>query len=308
MTAANLRTEIKLGEGRTGAKPGVVVCIPAFNEQGAIAPVILGASKFAEVVLVCDDGSTDLTADVASHLGAKVLVHSKNQGKGAALRTLIEEAKRLGPKVVVTIDADGQHSSEEIPLVAGPVLDGEADVVIGVRSRGGRMPRERVMGNRVLDEATSMKAGAKLEDTQSGFRAYSGRALAALDFTQKGMAVESQTLIDAAKAGLMIMGVPVSITYDGIDQKRNPLAHFSGVLDYILSRTVVDSPLLYLGVPGLIALLVGVAAGFLVVNTFFETHLIAFGTALISAILIITGTIALATALILKFLKVQLAR
>ena len=122
------------------------------------------------------------------------------------------------------------------------------------------------------------------------------------------MAVESQTLIDAAKAGLAIVGVPVSTTYAGVKRKRSGLSQFSEVLDYLLSRTVVESPLLYLGVPGVVAVLVGVGAGVIVVNTFLRTHLIATGTALISAILIVTGVVAMATGLILKFLKVQMAR
>lgn len=292
---------VSFGSGR------VVVLIPAYNEEKTIARVIITAKKFANDVIVCDDGSTDLTGEIAEAVGARVLRHTQNLGKGASLKTLIEEARRLNPKAVVTMDGDGQHDSAEIPDVVSPVMKDEADVIVGVRSKGDAMPRERVIGNRLLDEATSRKAGLKLEDTQSGFRAYSSRALASLDFKEKGMAVESQTLIDAAHAGLRISGVPVSTTYEGVKAKRNPVAHFSGVLDYVLSRTVVDSPLLYLGVPGLVALLVGVGAGFWVVNTFFATRLIAFGTALISAILIITGTIALATALILKFLKVQLA-
>ena len=292
---------VSFGSGR------VVVLIPAYNEEKTIARVIITAKKFANDVIVCDDGSTDLTGEIAEAVGARVLRHTQNLGKGASLKTLIEEARRLNPKAVVTMDGDGQHDSAEIPDVVSPVMKDEADVIVGVRSKGDAMPRERVIGNRLLDEATSRKAGLKLEDTQSGFRAYSSRALASLDFKEKGMAVESQTLIDAAHAGLRISGVPVSTTYEGVKAKRNPVAHFSGVLDYVLSRTVVDSPLLYLGVPGLVALLVGVGAVFWVVNTFFATRLFAFGTALISAILIITGTIALATALILKFLKVQLA-
>lgn len=259
-------------------------------------------------VVVIDDGSTDYTAKIAEKMGATVIRHERNLGKGAALRSGMAFAREKGFKAVVAIDTDGQSDASEIPKVIQPVLDGEADVVIGVRSTPGAMPRERVIGNRLLDQATSRKAGVKLEDTQSGFRAYSERALRALDFTEKGMAVESQTLIDAAKAGLKIIGVPVSTTYEGIRAKRSRLAHGSEVLDYVLSRTVVDSPLLYLGMPGLIAVLVGIGAGALVVNTFFQTHLIATGTAIISAILIIAGVVAMATGLILKFLRVQMSK
>jgi len=286
----------------------VVVLIPAYNEEKTIARVIITAKRFADTIIVCDDGSSDMTGDIAEGLGATVLRHKRNMGKGASLRTLIEEAKRFGPKAVVTIDGDGQHDPAEIPDVAAPVMKDQADVVIGMRSKSGVMPRERIIGNRVLDEATSKKAGMKLEDTQSGFRAYSRRALAELDFTEKGMAVESQTLIDATKAGLRITAVPVSTTYEGAKRKRSMLVHGSMVLDYILTRTVVESPLLYLGVPGLAAVLIGIIAGILVVNTFLQTHLIATGTALIAAIFIVTGVIGIATGLILKFLKVQMSR
>ena len=287
---------------------GRVVGIPAFNEEASIAKVIVGARSFADEIIVVDDGSTDATPMIAQALGVTLIRHKANLGKGAALKTLMVEAKARKPKVVVTMDADGQHDPKEIPLVSEPILNGEADIVIGVRSTEGVMPRERVIGNRVLDIATSGKAGVKLEDTQSGFRAYSRRALNLLDFSVKGMAVESQTLIDAAKAELRIVGVPVSTTYGGVKRKRNALSQFSEILDYLLSRTVVDSPLLYLGVPGLVAMLIGVGAGILVVNTFLRTHLIATGTGLIAAILIVTGVVAMATGLILKFLKVQMSR
>ncbi len=289
-------------------RQGLVVCIPAYNEESAIAPVVLGALRFSVHVIVCDDGSGDSTGEIARKLGARVLVHSTNLGKGAALATLMTEAKKLNPNAVVTIDADGQHSWSDIPSVAEPVLDGDADVVIGVRSTEGAMPRERAMGNRVLDQVTSRKAGMRIEDTQSGFRAYSPTALASLDFTGKGMAVESQTLIDAAKMGLRILGVPVSTTYEGVRKKRSMLAHGSQVLDYVLTRTVIESPLLYLGVPGLAAVLAGVIAGIVVVNTFLQTRLIATGTGLVAAILIVSGTVAMATGLILKFLKAQMSK
>ena len=287
---------------------GIIVVIPAHNEEGAIAPVILGAMKMADLVLVCDDGSTDLTAEVARRLGARVIVPPTNLGKGATLRSLMDEAKKLKARATISMDSDGLHFWSDIPALARPVLDGEADIVIGVRSTGGTMPRNRVIGNRILDEATSRKAGLKIHDTQSGFRAYSVKALAALDFSEKGMAVESQTLIDAVMEDLKIVGVPVSTTYEGVRKKRSMLGQGSGVLDYILSRTVVESPLLYLGVPGAIAILAGIVAGILVVNTFLRTHLIATGTGLIAAILIVTGSIALATGLILKFLKVQMGK
>lgn len=281
----------------------MIVAIPAFNEERTIARVIITSRKFADTVVVCDDGSTDLTGEIARALGVRVLSHARNMGKGAALKTLIEEVKQFGPRVVVTIDADGQHDSAGIPAVAKPIIEGEADVVIGVRSKGGVMPRERIIGNRLLDEATSRKAGTKLEDTQSGFRAYSRRALDTLDFQETGMAIESQTLIDAAKTGLKIVAVPISTTYEGVLPKRSRIAHFSGVFDYVLSRTVADSPLLYMGLPGILAMVAGLVLGIGVVVSFEATRVIQIGTAIVSVALVIVGAILATTGLIIKFVK-----
>ncbi len=266
--------------------------------------MVLKVERYVDEVVVVDDGSTDFTAEIAKKLGATVLAHKTNLGKGVALRTGFEYAKRLEPQVVVVLDTDGQHDPADIPRVIRPVLDGEADLVVGARSmKTGVMPKERIIGNKVLDEATSRKAGMKIKDTQSGFRAYSIQALERLDFTEKGMSVESQTLIDAAKAGLRIVEVPVATTYEGIEAKRSPLRQFSGILDYIITRTIADSPLLYLGLPGLIGVILGVVAGLRVLDIFIQTRQIAVGTGLVSVTLVIIGSVMLATSVILKFLK-----
>lgn len=283
-----------------------VVCIPAYNEEKTIAKVIIGAKKFANAVIVCDDGSSDMTGEIARSLGVQVIRHDGNLGKGRALDTLIAAAKALDPHVVVTIDGDDQHEPSDIPKVVEPVLRGEADIVIGVRPMvSSSMPRERIVGNKMLDGLTSAKAGEALHDTQSGFRAYSADALGKIDFNQSGMAVESQTLIDAVRMGLRIIEVSVSVKYVGIPQKRNRAAHLSEVIDYIITRTVIDSPLLYLGFPGLVAVILGIVAGLRVVSIFSSTHQIAVGTALIGVILALVGTVALATSLILKLLTAR---
>lgn len=289
------------------AKPNVVVCIPAHNEERTIAKVVLGSRKFADAVIVCDDGSDDMTGEIARALGASVIKHEANFGKGSALDSLIAAARALGPKAIVTIDGDDQHDPRDIPAVVAPVLAGEADVVIGARPMdSGEMPRERVFGNRVLDRFTSARAGEELHDTQSGFRAYSLKAAEAIDFKQEGMAIESQTLIDAVRLGLRIKEAPVSVKYEGIPRKRSRLAHLSEVLDYLVTTTVIQSPLLYLGLPGVVAVLLGVVAGARVVNIFLATHQIATGTALISALLVIIGIVIASTSLILKLLTVKL--
>jgi len=114
-------------------KPLVVACIPAYNEEGSIAGVVVQARKYVDRVVVCDDGSVDLTGAIAEGLGAVVVRHGRNLGKGAALRSAFLRARELGADVVAMLDADGQHDPEEIPGLVEPILKGEADMVVGSR-------------------------------------------------------------------------------------------------------------------------------------------------------------------------------
>ncbi len=113
--------------------PFVVVGIPAFNEEKTIAKVVLSAQKNADIVVVCDDGSSDMTGEIAKGLGAVVLRHEKNLGYGAALQSLFKKARELDADVLVTFDGDGQHDSAEIPRIVKPIEDGVAEVVLGSR-------------------------------------------------------------------------------------------------------------------------------------------------------------------------------
>ncbi|MGI0091935.1 MAG: glycosyltransferase family 2 protein [Nitrososphaerales archaeon] len=294
----------------------IVAVIPAFNEEKSIARVILGTEKFADKIIVVDDGSRDLTGEIARRFDAITLYHKSNEGKGAALRTGVEYAKKeVDFDILITLDSDLQHDPEDIPRVVGPILEENADVVIGARPmESSVMPRERIVGNKLFDAMSNKnsKNGGKkqkLHDTQSGFRAYTVTALAKIRFVENGMAIESQTFIDAVNAGLRIKEVPISTTYEGIVPKRSRLNHFNQVLDYILTRTVADSPLLYLGLPGIIAILIGVVAGLRVVQIFIDNHQqIAAGTALIAVTLIIIGSVLIATSMIIKLLKIHALR
>jgi glycosyltransferase involved in cell wall biosynthesis len=285
-----------------------VAVIPAFNEEKSISKVLLLTSKVVDQIVVVDDGSTDLTGEIAKTLGFVVLTHEANEGKGAALRTGVAYAqKEFRFDILVTIDSDMQHDPTEIPRLLDPILQGSADVVIGVRPmERGVMPRERIIGNKFLDAMSNSKGDDKHRDTQSGFRAYSASALGKIRFLEDGMAIESQTYIDAVSAGLRIMEVPVTTTYAGILPKRGRFNHFSQIVDYLLTRTVADSPLLYLGLPGITGVVIGVLAGLRVVQIFVTNHQqIAAGTALLSVTFIIIGAVLIATSLIIKLLKIQ---
>lgn len=193
--------------------------------------VIQSAKLFADCVLVCDDGSTDNTSAEVLRNGALLVRHDNNQGKGAALGTLMREASKLRPDVVVTLDADGQHDPSETPLLATPVLDGSADMVVGSRFGDENcVPFYRRIGNFFLSALTNLSARTRLRDTQSGFRAYSSRLISSICITEKGMGVDSEILIKAARGGFRIAERAVSVTYAGDTSTFNPVSHMVRVL------------------------------------------------------------------------------
>ena len=176
----NTHDMLKTGEGRS-LKPFVVAAIPAHNEEKTIARVVLQAQLHVDKVVVCDDGSSDLTADIAERVGADLVRHEKTLGYGAAIQSLFKWAKRANADIMVTLDGDGQHNPNEIPVLAEPVLKGKADIVVGSRFLGDAekkngMPKYRRLGIKVITKLTGAASDNRLSDAQSGFRVYGRKA------------------------------------------------------------------------------------------------------------------------------------
>lgn len=243
----------------------VVVGIPAYNEEIGIGSVVLAAQKFADEVIVVDDGSTDKTVDIATEAGATVIEHDENKGKGQSVRTLLEAADSREFDALVLLDGDGQHVPADIPAVTEPVLDGDCDITIGSRYVNGgqtETPGYRRFGQRVLDVLTTGSARTKVTDSQSGFRALSPTAAQDLRIRTDGMGVESEMIDDATQKDLSIHEVPIDIRYDGIDgQTHNPFVHGLSVVTFILQLVRDRHPLLFFGVPGLMLTLFGALYG-----------------------------------------------
>jgi len=280
----------------------VVAAIPAYNEERSIAKVVLLAQRYVDKVVVCDDGSTDATAMIAERLGAIVVRHPLNKGKGEALATAFKETLKLSPDVVVMLDADGQHDPEEIPRLVEPIVMGKGDVVIGSRYvEGGHAdpPIFRRFGLRIINFLCRKAVNAHVRDTQSGFRALSRKAFEVVSSCQeKGFGVDSEQLALAVKNGLQVVEVPVNIKYKGLEKasKRAPLRHGGQLIATILRLVTEERPLLYIGVPGAILTLIGlVLAVFLLwlfnVTRYFSLHiaLIMFGTSLVGLLLMIAA-------------------
>lgn len=282
--------------------------MPAFNEESTIAKVVLGASKHVDSVVVIDDGSGDYTATIAERLGAHVINHERNRGKGASLRDGFEWAKNEMIDILVTLDADGQHDPEDIPRLLQPILDGKADLVIGSRiSRPPSMPKIRRAGQKFLDSMASIKLSGSLVDTQSGFRAYSRKAIESVEITEPGMGAESEILLKATKGDLVIVEVPVVMQYGlGRTSKQNPLIQFSDVVSTLFREIVGRRPLRFLGIPGLLLTAYGIYGWLDIFGTYNLTREFATGHALVYTIVLLSGIFIITSAIVLFVVRITI--
>lgn len=288
----------------THQQPSIIAAIPCFNEELFIGSVVLKVKEFADQVIVIDDGSIDNTALVAEKAGATVIRHDSNRGKGAAVSTAFEYARDSGCSVLVLLDGDGQHEPAYIPSLVKPVLDGEADIVVGSRylDTESSVPGYRIWGHRVLTFLTNFGSRVRLTDSQSGFRAFSPKAIEALSFAEEGLSVESEMQFLANEANLRVAEIPVTIGYHG-NAKRSPLAHGMGVLNSVVGFTSRRAPLFFFGLPALVMLGFGVWQGWRVIQGYNEHGDFYIGPALIAVLLCIVGTLSLFTGLILHNIK-----
>jgi len=281
----------------------IVAGIPAYNEEKTIAKVILLAQKHVDVVVVCDDGSQDLTADIAQRLGAIVIKHEKNMGYGTAIQALFEKARMLNADLLLTLDADGQHNAKEIPKLIQPILESKADIVIGSRLlyQNSSMPLYRRFGVKVLTKMTK-GSGEKdtLTDAQCGFRAYNRKAIEGLVLDENGMGISAEVLLKARSLGLFVTEVPVEVRYKDLETStHNPLQHGLGVISTIIKLVVEERPLIYLGVPGAALLFVGVLFGLWTLQVYASARYVATNIALASLAFGLVGLFAIFTSITL---------
>jgi glycosyltransferase involved in cell wall biosynthesis len=284
----------------------IIACIPAYNEERNLGPVIIGASKFVDKIIVCDDGSSDLTSEVSKRLSCDLIVHQNRRGKGVALKDLFERALDLGADIIVTLDADGQHHPKDIPALIKPIRDDGIEIVVGSRFIGKNkdVPPHRVIGNSVLTSFThllSNKNFKDLTDTQSGFRAYSKNVIEYVKVREHGMGVDSEILISASGGSFKVVEVPISVSYFGSEgSSLNPVHHSLDVFYSLFKIASEQKPLIYFGFPGVIMILAGLVMGFRVLSIFLDTRAIATGSGLISIGLIVIGFLATTTAVVLQ--------
>jgi glycosyltransferase involved in cell wall biosynthesis len=204
----------------------IIALIPAYNEARYIGDVVERTLKHIPVIVI-DDGSSDGTGAAAALAGAKVVSHGKNLGKGKALLTGFDYAVNRGVDAAITLDADGQHDPDEIPLFVEAFRAGEGDIIIGKRQYS-EMPTKSRLGNRFGSFLLKFAMGRPIPDNQSGYRLLSREAMQKVRPTSTRFEAEVEMLLRADFAGLTVGWVPIQTIYN--DKK----SHFRPVQDSVL--------------------------------------------------------------------------
>ena len=238
----------------------IAIGLPAFNEAKNIASIITQLKKKYKLIIVCDDGSSDLTAAISEEMGVVVVKHKKNLGYGAAIRSLFLKAQELDCDILVTFDSDGQHQISDIENVIKPIQNKETNIVIGSRFLGnveGTLPTYRKLGIKAITNLVNSNTGNKITDSQSGFRGYDKKTLEKIIPSESGMGVSTEILIKANAQELKIIEVPITILYQKEISSQQTLSHGTSVILSTMKFISIEHPLKFYGVPGILFLTIG---------------------------------------------------
>jgi glycosyltransferase involved in cell wall biosynthesis len=231
-----------------------LTALPVYNEVAHAGGVLDQVLRYSPQVLVVDDGSTDGTSELLAARNDILYVrHAKNQGYGAALRTAFEYSLREGYDVLVTIDCDGQHEPQRIPEFVA--ASARAQIVSGSRylevfDDQSAPPEDRRRINLQITAEINERLGLNLTDAFCGFKAYRCQALAALDIAETGYAMPLEVWVQASRARLSIIELPVPLIYldeersfgGALDNAAKRLDYYHQILDRALGRTDVRPP------------------------------------------------------------------
>jgi glycosyltransferase involved in cell wall biosynthesis len=229
-----------------------LAALPVFNEVGYVGPILDEVKRFADHVVVVDDGSTDGTSELLDGRDdIQVLRHPENRGYGAALRTAFDYTVAEGFSGLVTLDCDGQHQPQRIPRFIEAARS--ADLVSGSRylkryPGDAEPPAERLFINRRITAELNHRLGLQLTDAFCGFKAYRTEAVEAFSITDNGYAMPLQLWVQAVAAGLRIIEIPVPLIYldlnrsfgGSLDHAETRLAYYNQVLDQAMREAGMD--------------------------------------------------------------------
>jgi glycosyltransferase involved in cell wall biosynthesis len=250
----------------------IMVCIPTYNAESTISEAVKQCKKFADLVLVVNDGSTDNSAKVAKEAGAEVLTHKINLGYGGAIKSCLTEALKRKAKVTITFDADLQHDSKDLLKLIEPILTEKADIVIGSRflEESDDVKPYRKFGIKLITTLVNSFSGSKIKDAESGLRSYDYYALRKIvpNLETEGMGMSAEILLKAAVNKLKIIEVPRKEMYpDNIQtSSQNPIKHGLTVISTIFKLIIETKPLTAFGIPSLFLFILSGISSFYVIE------------------------------------------
>ncbi len=216
-----------------------IIVMPALNEAATVGAVVQDATAWAPV-LVIDDGSSDDTATTARRAGAEVIRHERRRGKGQAILTGIAAARERGARMVVTMDADGQHDPRDLGLLLAAAHEAPGTLVVGCRrDPETALPPARLNARTVASFFTSWVTGRSLRDTQSGYRVYPIELFDEIRPSHGGFVLETEVLVAAVRRGFDIVEIDVGTLPRGARRSR-----FRPVTDGIAIGSYLAGPVL----------------------------------------------------------------
>ena len=288
---------------------GVLVCIPAYNAESTISEAVKRCQKFADLVLVINDGSSDNTEFLAKKSGAEVVTHKQNRGYGAAIKTGLIESLKRSAKITITFDADLQHDENDIPKLIKPIIDHSADIVIGSRflQNDDNVKNYRKFGIKLVTALVNSFMNNSISDAESGLRAYSLDSLKDLVplLETEGMGMSSEILLKSAVCKLKIFEIPRKEMYpDGIKtSSKNSLRHGLSVVFTILKLIIENKPLKAFGIPALIFFTSSIITSVSVLDYYNAVGSLPLGLTIFTFLLLSTGFFFSLAAMILYVLS-----
>lgn len=227
----------------------LTIYIPALNEEGTISNVITSIPKTIDnvsniEVLVVDDGSKDHTAKISKELGAIVISHSTNKGVGMAFQTAVQYCINHNTDIMVSIDADGQFDTEEIPRIINPIINNSVDFVTGTRFDNGqpqKMSNIKFWGNKKVNQIISYISKININDASCGFRAYNREALLNLNLKGK-YTYTHESILELSFKGLSLGQVPIKVKYfdDRVSRVANSIFKYFIKTSFIIIKCFRD--------------------------------------------------------------------
>jgi glycosyltransferase involved in cell wall biosynthesis len=225
------------------------VLLPTYNNSTTIGGVINQVLEYTSDICVVNDGSTDNTLQVIEQFtDIKLLTYSKNKGKGWALRKGFEFARNCGYDYVITMDTDGQHFAEDLPVMLDALEQYKDAIIVGARNMNqSSVPGKSSFGNKFSNFWFELETGIKLPDTQSGYRLYPVKHLEKLRFFTYKYEFEIEVLVRGAWSGLQVLSVPVKVYYPPAEER---ISHFRPFQDFsrisVLNTVLVFSTFLWI--------------------------------------------------------------